>query len=106
MPSMANIDGPWYLFYTSQVVNQGDLHPQCIGGAASDSPTGPGWIHQPNPLFCPGGGNWAIDPEIWYDRQTRAWYLLWRQDPDACDSFIHIKRFDPAAGRWSVRSGG
>jgi Glycosyl hydrolases family 43/Domain of unknown function (DUF4185) len=94
-PSIANIDGVWYLFYASQLAGTGQ---QCIGAAASNSPTGPGWIHQDNPLICPGGGNWAIDPEIWYDRQTRAWYLLWRQDPDACDSFLHIRQFDPATG--------
>lgn len=85
-PSMAQIDGVWWLFYTARKANTGQ---QCIGVAAGDSPTGPNWLHAAQPLICPANGWWAIDPEIFYDPQTQAWYLLWDSGP------INIQRFDP-----------
>jgi len=91
-PSIARINDAWFLFYAAQRAGTGQ---QCIGVAASNRPTGPGWFHAAQPLICPSGGNWAIDPEIFYDRQTRAWYLLWRQDPGPCDSRIYIQQFNP-----------
>jgi arabinan endo-1,5-alpha-L-arabinosidase len=91
-PTIARINTAWFLFYAARRAGTGQ---QCIGVAASDRPTGPGWFHPAQPLICPSGGNWAIDPEIFFDRQTRAWYLLWRQDPGPCDSRIYIQRFNP-----------
>ena len=91
-PSIAHINSAWFLFYAARRSGTGQ---QCIGVAAGDRPTGPGWLHAAQPLVCPSAGNWAIDPEIFYDRQTQAWYLLWRQDPGPCDSRIYIQRFDP-----------
>jgi arabinan endo-1,5-alpha-L-arabinosidase len=95
-PSMARIGNVWWLFYTSQRRGTGQ---QCIGVAASNSATGGNWLQQSSPLVCPSGGQWTIDPEIFYDRQTSAWYLTWRQDPGRCNSFIHVSRFDPTTGR-------
>ncbi|HZM79751.1 MAG TPA: family 43 glycosylhydrolase [Candidatus Limnocylindrales bacterium] len=86
-PSMAHIGNAWWLFYVARKKNSGQ---QCIGVAAGDRSTGPSWLHPAQPLLCPPNGSWAIDPEIFYDRQTQAWYLLW--DSGA----LNIQRFDPA----------
>jgi hypothetical protein len=86
-PSMARIGNAWWLFYVARKANSGQ---QCIGVAAGDRPTGPNWLHPAQPLVCPGNGSWAIDPEIFYDRQTQAWYLLWDSGP------LNVQRFDPA----------
>jgi arabinan endo-1,5-alpha-L-arabinosidase len=94
-PSLAQINGVWWLFYATQRAGSGQ---QCIGVAAGDRATGPNWLHPASPLVCPSGGRWAIDPEIFYDRQTQAWYLLWREDPGPCDSFLHVQRFNPGTG--------
>jgi hypothetical protein len=90
-PSIARIDNVWWLFYAARNADTGQ---QCIGVAAGDRSTGPNWLHPAQPLVCPAGGNWAIDPEIFYDRQSRAWYLLWRQDPGLCESRLYVQRFD------------
>lgn len=94
-PSMARIGSAWWLFYTARKVGTGQ---QCIGVAAGDRSTGPNYFHLGQPLVCPAGGNWAIDPEIFYDRQSQAWYLLWRQDPGPCESRLFVQRFDSATG--------
>jgi|GEM_PF-1568311 len=86
-PSLARINGVWWLFYVARKAGTGQ---QCIGVAAGDRPTGPNWLHPAQPLVCPANGWWAIDPEIFYDRQSRAWYLLWDSGP------LNVQRFDPA----------
>ena len=86
-PTMARIGNAWWLFYVARKANSGQ---QCIGVAAGDRATGPNWLHPAQPLVCPANGWWAIDPEIFYDRQTQAWYLLWDSGP------LNIQRFDPA----------
>jgi hypothetical protein len=88
-PTLAEIGDVWWLFYTARKAGSGQ---QCIGVAASNSPTGPNWLHRAQPLICPANGWWAIDPEVFYDRQTQAWYLLWDAGP------LNIQRFDPANG--------
>jgi hypothetical protein len=52
----------------------------CWAGDAMPEGHGPGWLQKDQPLVCPASGEWAIDPEAFYDRQTQAWYLLWKQD--------------------------
>lgn len=91
-PSIARINGAWWLFYAARRAGTGQ---QCVGVAAGDRATGPNWLHPAQPLICPAGGNWAIDPEVFFDRLTRAWYLLWRQDPGFCESRLLAQRFDP-----------
>jgi hypothetical protein len=86
-PSMARIGGAWWLFYVARKAGTGQ---QCIGVAAGDRSTGPNWLHPAQPLVCPANGWWAIDPEIFYDRQSAAWYLLWDSGP------LNVQRFDPA----------
>jgi hypothetical protein len=86
-PTMARIGNAWWLFYVARKANTGQ---QCIGVAAGDRATGPNWLHPTQPLICPANGWWAIDPEIFYDRQTQAWYLLWDSGP------LNVQRFDPA----------
>ncbi|HCT81242.1 MAG TPA: hypothetical protein DGG94_02650 [Micromonosporaceae bacterium] len=86
-PSMAKIGNAWWLFYVARKAGSGQ---QCIGVAAGDRSTGPNWLHPAQPLICPANGWWAIDPEIFYDRQTQAWYLMWDSGP------LNIQRFDPA----------
>lgn len=90
-PSLAKIGDTWWLFYVARKSGS-DPGQQCIGAAASNTPTGPGWFHAEQPLVCPANGQWAIDPEIFYDRQRQAWYLLWDHVS------LNIQRFDPATG--------
>jgi arabinan endo-1,5-alpha-L-arabinosidase len=86
-PTMARINNAWWLFYVARKAGTGQ---QCIGVAAGDRSTGPNWLHPAQPLICPSNGWWAIDPEIFYDRQTSAWYLMWDSGP------LNVQRFDPA----------
>jgi arabinan endo-1,5-alpha-L-arabinosidase len=86
-PTMARIGNAWWLFYVARKAGTGQ---QCIGVAAGDRSTGPNWLHPAQPLICPSNGWWAIDPELFYDRQTSAWYLLWDSGP------LNVQRFDPA----------
>jgi hypothetical protein len=88
-PTEARIGDAWWLFYVARKAGTGQ---QCIGVAAGDRATGPNWFHAAQPLICPANGWWAIDPEIFYDRRSQAWYLLWDSGP------LNIQRFDPTTG--------
>jgi hypothetical protein len=94
-PTLAQIGTNWWLAYTAIRAGTGQ---RCIGLAVSNAPTGPAWIHAGQPLVCPAGGLWAGDPELFYDRQAAAWFLLWRDEANACDQRIRVQRFDPSTG--------
>jgi hypothetical protein len=87
-PTIGRIN-TWVLFYTAVRADDGR---RCIGAAVSQSPVGPGWIHS-TPLVCPSGVS-AYDPQLYYDRQTNGWYLLWAEDVAPCGSRIRIQALD------------
>ncbi len=64
---------------------------QCIGVAASSSPSGPFKPVGNGPLVCPKGEGGAIDPSTFVDTDgTR--YLLWKNDGNCCglDTWLHM----------------
>ena len=65
-PSISYFSGKWWLHYTATKngtsSNGFDPGQRCLGRASSNSPTGPFTGKQE--VACPGGGRWAIDPDV------------------------------------------
>jgi len=70
-----------YLMYV--VMAAGSPALQCIGVAASSSPSGPFEPVGNRPLVCPRTEGGAIDPSTFVDTDGRR-YLLWKNDGNCC----------------------
>ncbi|MBO3750069.1 hypothetical protein J5X84_28645 [Streptosporangiaceae bacterium NEAU-GS5] len=101
-PAIARVGSTWRLYYAARVAGS---QQRCVGMATSGASTGP-FLPGTAAVVCPAGGLSAVDPDLFYDRQTSAWFLLWRQDTDAqrCQTDIHVRAIDTQDDRIILRS--
>ncbi len=68
------------MYYTATDSSSGT---QCIGEATANTPLGPYFDANSEPVECQVGLGGSIDPDIFTDPQTGLSYLLWKNDGNA-----------------------
>jgi Glycosyl hydrolases family 43 len=92
-PGAAKIaDGNWMLYYTA--VRAGSESHMCTYRAHASGPRGPFVDDYANPMICPDGGLWAIDPYPVKDAHGD-WHLLARIDEPGGVNTIAIRTLAP-----------
>ncbi len=98
-PSVVHWGGVFIMYYTATKAGTGQ---KCIGRATSTTVTGPFTGHIE--VACPGGGRWAIDPDVFvHDGQL---YMTYRDDaivewPETGLSVVQMNA--DGSANWSTR---